>query len=205
MEKKSNMKQAMYEMFGVGSDQTEKTTTPTRSANTRKEDGKVSTQPVKSEVGSTMEKNEKPVAKVETKPKAAASYLAPGTVFEGVIRSVGDVEIAGEFKGDIITEGTVIMHSSIQGNITASSLKLSNCNLTGDVVVNDTVVIGAQSKLTGNITAKDLICAGYINGDVKIAENMVLEKTAQINGNMATGTLAVEKGAVIKGSIEIKA
>lgn len=204
MDKKNNMKQAMYEMFGVGSDQTEKPT-PTRSVNARKEDGKATAQVVKSEVGSTMEKIEKTVVKAETKPKAAASYLAPGTVFEGNIRSVGDVEIAGEFKGNITTEGTVIMHSSIQGNITASSLKLSNCSLIGDVVVNDAVAIGAQSKISGNVTAKDLICAGHITGDLTIAENMVLEKTAQINGNIVTGTLAVEKGAVIKGNIEIKA
>ena len=75
---------------------------------------------------------EKSAAAVQTKPKAEASYLAPGTVFEGNIRSAGDVEIAGEFKGNIVTEGAVILHSSIQGNITAKSLKLSSCSLNGD-------------------------------------------------------------------------
>ena len=37
-----------------------------------------------------------------------ATYLAPGTVMEGTLRSKGDVEIAGTFKGDIISEGDVM-------------------------------------------------------------------------------------------------
>ena len=121
---------------------------------------------------------EKSAAAVQTKPKAEASYLAPGTVFEGNIRSAGDVEIAGEFKGNIVTEGAVILHSSIQGNITAKSLKLSSCSLNGDVVVNEAVAVGQHSQIMGNVTAKDLVCAGRITGDLSISENMTLEKTA---------------------------
>ena len=198
MEKKSNMKQAMYEMFGVGSDQTEKPTTPSRTA----DKSKPAAQPVRKEADVKVEKME---TKVQEKPKAEATYLAPGTVFEGNIRSQGDVEIAGEFKGNITTEGAVILHSSIEGNITANSLKLSSCSLTGDVVVNDAVAIGQHSTVNGNVTAKDLTCAGIINGDMTVTGNMMLEKTAQVTGNITTGTIAVEKGAIIKGGIEIRA
>ena len=200
MEKKSNMKQAMYEMFGVGSDQTDKANVQSKST----EKSKPAAQPARKEAEAVMEKPmDKP--KVQAKPQAAASYLAPGTVFEGNIRSQGDVEIAGEFKGNITTEGAVILHSSIEGNITASSLKLSSCSLTGDVAVNDAVAVGQHSRINGNITAKDLVCAGVIIGDLTIAENMTLEKTAQVTGKITTGTIAVEKGAIIRGGIEIKA
>lgn len=195
MEKKNNMKQAMYEMFGVGSDQTEKTAETKTKTTTTNAKG---TEPV-------MEKAPVKTTLPETKQKAPASYFAPGTVFEGTLRSTGDIEIAGEFKGDITTDGAVILHSSIQGNITAKSLQLSACSLIGDIVVNDAVAIGAHSKIVGNITAKDLVCAGQIIGDLTIAENMHLEKTAQVTGNIATGTIAVDKGAIIKGGIEIKA
>ena len=200
MEKKNNMKQAMYEMFGVGSDQNEKPATPSRTADKSKSAAQSAGKGTEAIMEKTMEK-----AVTAAKPKAEASYLAPGTVFEGNIRSQGDVEIAGEFKGNITTEGAVILHSSIEGNITANSLKLSSCSLTGDVVVNDAVAIGQHSRINGNVTAKDLTCAGVINGDMTIAGNMVLEKTAQVTGNITTGTIAVEKGALIKGGIEIRA
>ena len=206
MEKKNNMKQAMYEMFGVGSDQTEQAATPSRTADKNK--GTAHSAGKEADTGmkkATEQSTNKSETKVQARPKAEATYLAPGTVFEGNIRSQGDVEIAGEFKGNITTEGAVILHSSIEGNITANSLKLSSCSLTGDVTVNDAVAIGQYSRINGNVTAKDLTCAGQIVGDMTVAGNMMLEKTAQVSGNIITGTIAVEKGAVIKGGIEIKA
>lgn len=202
MDKKNNMKQAMYEMFGVGSDQTDKTVTDEKSAMKNKP----AAQPAKKEADTMMDKPiDKPAAKLQAKPKAEASYLAPGTVFEGNIRSAGDVEIAGEFKGNITTEGAVVLHSSIQGNIIADSLKLSQCSLTGDVTASNAVTIGEHSRIVGNITAKELVCAGQITGDLTVEDNVMLEKTAHVTGNIITGTIAVEKGAVLKGGIEIKA
>ena len=189
MDKKNNMKQAMYEMFGVGSE------TPAPAA--QKEMAPEAPAP----------KVEKAAPeKVYTAPaaKAPASYIAPGTVMEGNLRASGDVEIAGEFKGDITTEGTVVLHSNIQGNLTASSLNLSGCSLTGDVVVSGMVIVSKDSAVVGNITARELQCAGKIIGDVKVAENTALEGTAQINGNVTTGTLSVARGAVMKGGIEMK-
>jgi len=208
MEKKSNMKQAMYEMFGVGSDQNdkdapgEKTVTKTKSpVQPAKKEAVAMDKPMDKTTGKSPDT---PVTNIPAKPKAEASYLAPGTVFEGNIRSVGDIEIAGEFKGNITTEGAVVLHSNIQGNVIASSLKLSGCSLTGDVSANDVVTVGAHSRVAGNVTARELVCAGQIIGDLIVSENVVLEKTAQINGNITTATIAVERGAVLKGGIEIK-
>lgn len=203
MDKKSNMKQAMFEMFGVGSDQNEK---PVQSV---KEEPKheAAAEPVKKSVDKvTVAPVQKPVDQVAAVPreKPAASFLAPGTVLEGTLRSVGDVEISGSFKGDISTEGTVILRSNIQGNVTASCLNLHCCRLEGDVNVKGTVSVSRDSAICGNVIANELQCAGQITGDLVVTENTSPESTAKINGGIMTGTIAVVKGAVIKGSIEIK-
>jgi len=188
MDKKNNMKQAMYEMFGVGSEPVQ-------------EPKKQAPQPV-------IEKEDGPVVKAERvqpapKPVVPATYIAPGTVMEGTLRAAGDVEVAGDVKGDITTPGTVTLDSDIQGNIVAGNLKLTGCTLTGDVTVDGVVLISLDSRIVGNIIAKELECAGKVKGDLKVTENTTLEGTAQINGNIATGSLAVAKGAVIKGGIEM--
>lgn len=59
--------------------------------------------------------------------------------------------------------------------------------------------------MTGNINAKELLCAGKVNGDLEITGGTTLEEKAQISGGLVTGTLAVVKGAVIRGGVEIKA
>jgi len=194
MDKKSNMKQAMYEMFGVGTDVAGK------EAPANKVETKVKNTP--EVVKKAPEQAPAPIA--VKKPVAEASYLAAGTVLEGTLRSEGDVEIAGEFKGYITTKGTATLHSVVQGNVTANSLYLSGCTLTGDIIVSEVVVISQDSKICGNVTAKEVHCAGQITGDLKISENTTLECTAQINGNIITGSMSVAKGAVIRGGIEIK-
>lgn len=201
MDKKSNMKQAMYEMFGVGSMPAAEPAEPAREEAVKQEPLPVLKEPPKAPA----EPEKAPVVQPESKPKAAVSYLAPGTVMEGTLRAVGDVEIAGDFKGDITTEGTVILHSNIQGNLSVSSLNLSGCSLVGDVVASGMVTVSADSKICGNVTAKELCCAGKIVGDSNISGTMVLGNMAQIDGNIRAGSMSVEKGAMMKGTIEIKA
>ena len=188
LNKKDNMKQAMYEMFGVGSDQNEKAVHET------KEESKFTPHPTVAA----------PQTITSTPQKAPASYLAPGTVLEGTLRSEGDVEIGGTFKGNITSKGTVILRSGIHGNITAKNLNILDCDLVGDVVVSETVTISPNSSICGNVTAKEVKCAGSITGDLNVSENTALETTAQINGNIATGYISVVKGAVICGGMEIK-
>ena len=204
MEKKNNMKQAMYEMFGVGSDMNEKAA----SAKSEEKSSQKNSVEVKGNEPmaekNTIRKSDAVVVPSAAKPKAAAaSYLAPGTVLEGNLRSEGDIEVAGEIRGNITTDGTVVLRSNLQGNITANNLNLAGCSLIGDVNAKDTVSIDQHSKIEGNVVAKELLCSGHIIGDLTVGENMVLESTAKVTGNIVTGTIAVMKGAVIKGGMEI--
>ena len=179
---RDEMKRTMFELFGVGS-----------------EDDKVLAAGGKKPVAkpAPVQAPVQPVVKAK-----AASYLAAGTSLEGTLRSDGDVEIAGAFKGEIITTGTVTLRSVIQSNITAGSLNLIGCTLTGDVKVTGTVTVSEDSQVTGNINAKELLCAGKVNGDLEITGGTTLEEKAQISGGLVT---AVVKGAVIRGGVEIKA
>jgi len=192
--KKNNMKQAMFEMFGVGSDVNAQSAAPVKEAPKQK------TAPQ-----NTKKAAEKVTEAPARKAAVAPSFLAAGTVFEGNLHSEGDVEISGSFKGDISTEGTVILRSNIQGNVSAACLNLYGCKLEGDVNVKGAVSISEDSVICGNVVANELQCAGQITGDLRIAEHTLLENSAKINGSVVTGTIAVIKGAVIKGGIEIKA
>ena len=132
------------------------------------------------------------------------SYIAVGSVFEGTLRCDGDVEIAGEFKGDMDAKGAVKLFASMEGNITADSLTLTGCTLTGNATLSDTLTIAENASICGNISAKDIHCAGEINGDMDLSGHIALERTAKVQGNISTGSFAVEKGALLCGGVEIK-
>ena len=187
MDKKSNMKKAMYEMFGVGGDGSE-------AASTAPAQVKSASVEVKSAPGAEKKSvDHAPVKTPEARP--AASFLAPGTVFEGSFRAKGDIEIAGELKGDVTSEGSVLLRSNLQSNITAGSVKLT---------ANGPVTVSEDSKVTGNITAQSLLCAGEINGDIRISGNTQMDANARVSGSVVTGTISVAAGAVLNGSVEMK-
>ncbi len=132
------------------------------------------------------------------------TYLASGTMLRGILTARGDVEIAGEFEGEIIAKGKVTIHSDITSKVTAMGLSLVGSNLTGDVDVSGDVTINDQSSITGNVRAENLSCSGRIKGDLDIQDNLVLEGSAEIDGSISADTMAVARGAKITGSVEMR-
>lgn len=178
MDSRSNMRQAMFEMFGVGEDQT-----------AAKE----------ARVNSAVQVDVLPSDERKT------SRLAAGTVFEGNLYSPGDVEVEGRFKGDIKADGLVKICSDFDGSISAESAELLGRSINGDVTVTGRLVIEKDSKLTGNVFAREVICAGEVVGDLEVSEGVELSKTARIEGGIVADSISVARGAAVRGGIEIKA
>lgn len=182
--KKNNLNQAAYELFGVGKKPEEKTV----------------------EVNETKEvKVETPVVEnfVEEAPKYEKTYLAPGVSFEGVLKLKGDIEIAGDFKGDIECESVVTLRKSFTGNIKAKSLKISTCSITGNIDVAEDVDIVDFSTVNGNITANNVVCSGKVVGDIVARESIKLSDKADVLGNITTKMMSMESGALVKGDLKI--
>lgn len=196
-----NMKQAVFEMFGVGAGTAVEIIPAEVAVEVTEEVAVPATQPPVAEAA--------PAAPVSPAPsipvrQVAMSYIAAGTVFEGTMHCDGDVDIAGEFKGDVEAKGTVRLYASMEGNITAGSLTLAGCTLTGNATLSDTLTINETAGVCGDISAKDVHCAGEINGDMNLSGHIALERTAKVRGSVSTGSFAVEKGALLCGGVEIK-
>ncbi len=183
---KENLNEAMFSMFGVGK-------APATDTSTAAEMPAV-----------------EPVAKPAAPAPAPAAikpvtYLAPGSCMEGKLKCQGDVDIAGIFKGDIEAEGKVKICANVAGNIKAATLELKNCRLTGDVEVTGLVTLDEKAVVEGKITAGELVCFGRIKGDLDIKTNVALKANSTVEGNIITGTMSMESGAIINGSLLMKA
>lgn len=197
-----NMKQAVFEVFGVG------TAVPLTVEETPAEALTTTASPVPA-AESVPAAPAAPA--VEAVPVMAApytlspvSFLAEGAQWEGTLRSEGDVEVSCPFHGELHAKGAVTLHAAMEGNVTAGNLTLAGCTLTGDVVCEGMLVISRDSRICGNITTRELRCAGTVTGDITAEDTVVLESTARVSGSIATATLAVDKGAVICGGLTIK-
>lgn len=180
MSAKDNFNEAMFDMFGVG----KATETHTVS----------STSPEKLVAESYVPRTQQ-----------VCTYLAPGTVMEGKLFTKNDVEIAGDFTGDITCEGKVILRSNMQGNINAANLQLFGCRLVGDIHVSGVAVLDEQSSVAGNIHATELYCSGLVKGDLYIQGNVTLNEKSSVEGNVTTGTMTMVRGANICGNLKMNA
>ena len=144
-----------------------------------------------------------PEVKHEYVRRENCTYFAPGTSMEGTLRSDSDVEIAGDFKGEIASDGKVTIHANTQSSIAAAELVLIDCTLTGDAMVGGDVSINETSSITGNVRASNIVCSGIIKGNLNVQSNITLTENAQVIGDIKTGTLAMSRGAKVSGKIDM--
>lgn len=192
MSKKDHFNKAVLDMFGVGSVHVA-AEEPQQSAEIVTEQGLSADVQPEQVVSAT--------AHAAPYSLVPSTFLAPSTVLEGKLKSKGDVELAGSFTGEIEAEGNVTLRADATCDISASSLNVTNCHLTGDCTVSGCVNISENSEVSGNIVADELHCSGTITGDITIKSALALEHSARIYGNISAGTISMTRGAIIKGTV----
>ncbi len=74
----------------------------------------------------------------------------------------------------------------------------------GNVTVSDTLIIGETGKVLGHIKAKNLMCAGKIQGNIDIEEVAEFMSGGAIVGDINTGSLVMPMNVYFKGSCNMK-
>jgi cytoskeletal protein CcmA (bactofilin family) len=92
-------------------------------------------------------------------------------------------------EGNIETYGNIRIEGKVIGNIKSKSK----------------VALGNASHVDGNIIALNADIEGEVKGRLEVAELLVLKATAVINGDIVTGKLVVEPGAVFNGGCKMGA
>lgn len=103
-------------------------------------------------------------------------------------------------SSNVIGKGTVL-----EGNIeTYGNLRVEG-RVIGNVKSKSKVALGANSHVEGNIVSQNADIEGEVKGKLEISEVLVLKATAVIMGDISTGKLVVEPGAVFNGSCKMGA
>ncbi len=73
----------------------------------------------------------------------------------------------------------------------------------GDIKTEGSLIIGESGRLKTNIHAKEVIVAGTMIGDVVADEQIRLERTGKVLGNICAPTIHIAPGVMAQGSINI--
>ena len=107
-------------------------------------------------------------------------------------------------QSDIIKISTLISKNTvIDGNITGKGNFKIDGVVDADVHIKGDLVMGDTALITGNITAKNIIIAGKVVGNVEASGQLTIKSTGNISGDQKCASLIVEEGSSVVGKCEI--
>ena len=91
-------------------------------------------------------------------------------------------------KGSLHSENDVFLDGEIEGD-----LDVENCRL----------MIGPHGKVVANVKAREVDIHGIMTGNVESTERTSIRASGQLMGDVRTGGIVIENGALFKGKVEI--
>ncbi len=97
----------------------------------------------------------------------------------------------------LISEGCII-----DGNIKAPAFARIDGQVTGDVMVDEGLILGEKGSILGNVLTKEMVIYGTLTGNIQ-TNSLEIKATGKVTGEIRTQTLQVENGAVYNGSLSM--
>jgi cytoskeletal protein CcmA (bactofilin family) len=103
-------------------------------------------------------------------------------------------------ESNLSTVNLISKTTKIDGTIhTEADIRIDG-ELTGNIVTTARLIVGVSGKIKGEINCKSAEIEGSIDGKIKVAELLSLKSTANFIGELITGQLLIEPGAIFSGN-----
>lgn len=92
----------------------------------------------------------------------------------------------------------------IKGEISSSEDLYVDGEIRGSIEVREhSLTVGPNGKVDANVTAREIVVLGMLNGNVQASDKIEIHKTGSLLGDLSTARIVIEDGAYFKGSIDI--
>lgn len=89
--------------------------------------------------------------------------------------------------------------SSIEGKFSFSGAVYLNGRLHGEILSNDTLVVGEKGVVNANIHAGNVQISGEVVGNIYATDRVELGGSSRVFGNVDAPVVIIEDGAVFEG------
>jgi len=124
--------------------------------------------------------------RAKEKPDEHNDKPAKGKIFARTFKTVETTIISdsSNFKGNIETEGTLIVHGSVTGMIKCGSLEILQ-----------------EGYVDANVEAENVSVAGKFQGEMICSGRLNILSTGKVIGEIAYGRLSIESGGQLAGNL----
>jgi len=93
----------------------------------------------------------------------------------------------------------------IKGEITGAESLFIDGRIEGTITFPENrVTIGRNGNVTANITAKEVVIMGKVQGNVEASDRLDIRSEGVLSGDVITHRISVEEGAILKGGVEVR-
>lgn len=110
----------------------------------------------------------------------------------------GTVEVEGAFIGQVL-DALFGPDSQVNGKLRFEGTVQIDGTFTGSIRTSDLLIIGEHAKIAADIDCGSAIVSGEVVGNIAASDSVELRGKARVKGDIATPTLAIDKGAVFDG------
>jgi cytoskeletal protein CcmA (bactofilin family) len=125
--------------------------------------------------------------KTETTPAAATTLSAKTTTSEST-NALNSLVKGTTVEGTIFSESDIRVDGTIKGNLTCKAK----------------VIVGPTGVIDGEVKCQNAMIEGKIFGKLRVTELLSVKETAEIVGDVVTGKLLVQPGAVFNVTCNMK-
>jgi cytoskeletal protein CcmA (bactofilin family) len=142
----------------------------------------------------------------EPAAKAAAATVRVDATGSEPREREGTKTMASLGAGERIPVGDTSRESAFLGKGTRISGKISfegtariEGQVEGEIVANDTLMIGESALLNAQITGAVVVIHGKVTGDINASKKLEIRAPGRLYGNVTTPSLVIEEGVVFEG------
>jgi cytoskeletal protein CcmA (bactofilin family) len=92
----------------------------------------------------------------------------------------------------------------VKGEVSGSEDLFVDGEVQGSIDLKEhSLTVGPNGKVHANVTAREIVIQGTLNGNVRASDRVEIRKTGSLLGDLTTARISIEDGAYFKGSIDI--
>jgi cytoskeletal protein CcmA (bactofilin family) len=94
----------------------------------------------------------------------------------------------------------------IKGEVSGSESLYINGRIEGTVNFADNrVTIAPNGSVVANISASEVVILGSVQGNIQCSDRLDIRSEGSLTGDVVTQRISVEDGAILKGSVQVRA
>lgn len=105
-----------------------------------------------------------------------------------------------------VEQATIGRSLVIKGEVSGAESLYVDGRIEGTINLADNrVTIGRNGTVAANISAREVVIMGKVTGNIQCSDRLDIRSEGSLTGDVLTQRISVEDGAVLKGSVQVRA